>query len=374
MIALHRFATRWRHPIALCCGLWLPLISGCPTWHAPQRTPIGESSAESEIEGDVSPTSNALVARIDRVLSENLEHRRLSLAQQGGWQILHGVLAYGRDLTLTTAGGPVVVVDYVLDGGSLQGFELRRGDVIEGRRGVRAPMQISTKIGQGHRDQWLAIIAQTGLPASHAVVVPGDDSVLTIDDWVRQAEHDVPLNLELEFSWTLIALLAYRNTDHRWTSRDGLDYSVETLLASELRRDLELSVCGGTHRLNAIAMALEKRRAEGRPMTGVWKDAEAAVDAAHRLAKRNQNPDGSYSLAYLHRNGWARDLGEQLGTTGHVLEFLALSSPAKELQQPWVQRCVGRICDLLDQCASMDLECGVLYHALHGLREYRDKL
>lgn len=232
-------------------------------------------------------------------------------------------------------------------------------------------MEPSTKIGQGHRDQWLAIFAQCGLPLE--TEIHRDGHSFTIADWLRQAEHDLPRNLELEFSWSLIPLTTYHDTEHRWTARDGVEYSTDQLLDSELRQSIPTSVCGGTHRLIGIAMALDKRRAEGKPIAGVWADADARLKEAVELARENQNPDGSYSVAYIHRPGWTRDLGETLGTTGHVLEFLAFAAPDHTLQQPWVERSVRRLCQVLEECADVDLECGVLYHALHGLQEFQSR-
>jgi hypothetical protein len=153
-----------------------------------------------------------------------------------------------------------------------------------------------------------------------------------------------------------------------------MEYAIEDLLASELQQSLRSSVCGGTHRLIGIAMSLKKRRSEGKPITGIWLEAETAIGQAIELARTNQNPDGSFSIAYLHRPGWTRDLGETLGTTGHVLEFLAFAAPEQTLREPWVERSVRRLCQVLDQCQDVDLECGVLYHALHGLSEYRSRI
>ncbi|NND97293.1 MAG: ADP-ribosylation factor-directed GTPase activating protein isoform b, partial [Pirellulaceae bacterium] len=159
-----------------------------------------------------------------------------------------------------------------------------------------------------------------------------------------------------------------------WIARDGETYSTELLLASELQQNLETSACGGTHRLIGIAMALNKRRADGEPITGVWAEAAEAIQVAIAIAQQNQNPDGSYSTSYLHRTGWTRDLGESLGTTGHMVEFLAIAASDETLRQPWVQRSVRRLCEILQQCDGVDLECGVLYHALHGLVAYQDRM
>jgi hypothetical protein len=339
------------------------LNSGCPVSRIPTEPPLADSDPPIELESLLSQT-----------LTRNRENRGLSTELHGAWQILHGVLAYGRRFEVDTSEGTRPAIDYLQSGGSIVGFDPTRGDLLgqPARHGLRLDIQPVTKIGQGHRDQWLAVLVQSGLDEDAQINLGGQ--TYTMRDWVNQAQYDVPLNLEREYSWTLIALTAYDDTDHSWTARDGERYNIESLLDSELRNDLQESVCGGTHRLIGIAMTLQKRKNEGAAISEVWQRAQQVVDDSIASAKQNQNPDGSYSVAYLHRPGWARDLGEALGTTGHVLEFLALAASDETLREPWVQRSARRICEILDQCEEVDLECGVLYHALHGLAVYRDRI
>lgn len=335
---------------------------GCPVINAPSVTLP-----------EVAPSESALHAQVRRTLEWNQANRTLSTELHGAWQILHGVLAYGQDFVMQTPSGPRPTVAHLLQGGTFAGFQPELGDRLGDppRRGIRMEVEPTTKVGQGHRDQWLAILAQCGLPPETEIGVDGETS--RVIDWVRQAEYDVPLNLQYEYSWTLIGLTAYRPTTHRWVARDGNEYSIESLLASELEQDLATSACGGTHRLIGVAMALHQRKREAAPIVGVWARAQEVVDEAIAAAQQNQNPDGSYSVAYLHRQGWARDLGESIGTTGHVVEFLAIAADDATLQQPWVERSVRRLCQMIDQCQGIDLECGGLYHALHGLALYRDR-
>ncbi len=220
------------------------LALGCPLAQDPVQ-PAAQSI-------DPADPLDELVAR---TLDENLRDRKLSTSTHGAWQILHGVLAYGDQFTIETPEGQRSAIEYLLDGNRVNGFEPTSGDLIGDplRHGLRIDMQPGTKTGQGHRDQWLAVIAQCGLPLQ--TQLRSDEQAFTIDDWVRQAEHDVPRNLELEFSWSLIALTAYRDTDHRWTARDGVEYATTQLLESELQQSIPSSVCGGTHRLIGVAMA-----------------------------------------------------------------------------------------------------------------------
>lgn len=351
--------------------VWL-LAAIVPTLGCPPSGQYGADKVADLVaqEDDLAPLKDELT----RVLKQNAEGRRLFVPLHGAWQVLHGVLAYGSQFQLQSDQGTQNALSFLVSGGAVSGFQPELGDALgePPRNGVRMGLDPSTKVGQGHRDQWLAVIAQAGLTLQDELV--GGDRVFRMEDWVRQMKYDIPLNFEREYSWTLIALTTYHDTDHRWTARDGNDYSVESLLQSEINQDVETSACGGTHRLIGIAMALNRRKAEGKPVIGVWSDAQQLVSTAIELAQQNQNGDGSFSGSYFHRAGPTMDLAEGLGTTGHVLEFLALAAPDKVLSQPWVERSARHLMRTLDSCRDIDLECGVLYHALHGLQELRSRI
>jgi len=351
-------------------------LTGCPL-SLSESTAIDESNGTDAAErafGEAAAEHEVLLNRIGRCLADEKRRRGLSTMVNGAWQIFHGILAYGERFPIDTPSGRRPALEYFRRGGTCDGFQPTLGDPLasDGRYGMKVALEPTTKVGQGHRDQWLAVVAQAGVPIDAKWKV--GDHEFVIEDWLRQAELDVPLNYETEFSWTLIPLSFYRGTEHRFTGRDGDTYSTELLLESEVSRDLSASVCGGTHRLIGIAYALRNRIAEGKPLSGPWNDAASHLKAAIELTRVNQNPDGSYSTSYMHRTGWCNDLGEMLGTTGHVLEFLAIAADQTTLRSEWVRRSATKLCDILEWCRNVDLECGVLYHALHGLAEYERRL
>jgi hypothetical protein len=45
----------------------------------------------------------------------------------------------------------------------------------------------------------------------------------------------------------------------------------------------------------------------------------------------------------------------------------------QELRQEWVTRAVVSLCELLQATESVELDCGALYHAIHGLVLYRQR-
>ena len=346
----------------------------------PTQLPGSDDEGDAAADRTAASTADLPIDKlVAQTLRRELRNRGLSTSTNGAWQIFHGILAYGRDFQVETPDGPVQAIEYFASGGTCDGFRPMPGDRLPSdqpdqarRTGLRVAMEPDTKIGQGHRDQWLAVLAQAGLQLDDPWMV--GEQRFTIDDWLRQAELDVPLNYEAEFSWTLIPLSLYRPTDYRWTARDGEVWSTELLLESEVRGDLEASVCGGTHRAIGIAYAVRNRLTESAAMTSVWMEAQQHLQNAVELARANQNPDGSFSTAYFHRTGWCSDMGEMLGTTGHVLEFLAIAGDDEIVRADWVQRTARRLCQILDTLQGVDLECGVLYHALHGLARYQERL
>ena len=304
---------------------------------------------------------------IDEVLSSTYHNRTLNTDDHAAWQILHGVLTYKRDFQIYHRGQNVSALDHALVRGTIKGWTFERGSL-----GPKAIVESGTKSGQGHADQWLAVVAQCGLAADHTVEVNG--RMYTIGDWVRQVQFDVPRNAIEEYSWTLIGLTLYLSTDATWTGSDGETWSIEQLLRLEADKDINDSACGGTHRLIGMSMALNQHLAQHGDIDGVWKMTDRKIRDAIDLARRFQNPDGSFSTKYFSRPGTSVDLAMALSTTGHMVEFLTFSLTDEQLHEPWIKRAVWFLCDVFRRTESFDVECGGLYHAAHGLALYRERM
>jgi len=319
------------------------------------------------------PDTDNLQQRLDDEL-EYTFHRPLDLTKQATWQILHGALAFQREFEVTgVLGKNVSAVDHLLAGGSMDGWDIelvRSGD--RETPGIRALMEPGSKKGQGHRDQWFAVLAQCHLDPDEKIKIHGHS--LTMADFVHQVQQDVPRNFEREYSWTLIGLTIYLPTSAQWTASDGHKWSIERLVEIELEQELDTSACGGTHRLIGLTMALNQHLAQGGKLKGIWAETEKVIQDSVKRARELQNPDGSFSVNYFERPGMSADLALDLGATGHVLEFLTLAMTKEQLAEPWVARSVAHLCDLFQRTRDIGLECGALYHAAHGLVLYRQRV
>jgi hypothetical protein len=323
------------------------------------------------------PDDDSLRQHLDEVLDWTYENRHLNLRDHAAWQILHGVLAYQRSFLIETepGGKRVSALDHLLAGGAMKGWTLTPGQVFDeqtGRRGLHAELEPGSKTGQGHVDQWLAILAQCAYPSTQPIVLKG--RTFTIRDMADQAQWEVPRNVQREYSWTLIGLSAYLPSTAKWAAQDGREWSIEQLVDSEADQELETSACGGTHRLSSLAMAWRRHVTQGGRVEGVWAKAEQKIAAGIADAQRYQNPDGSFSSNYFERGGKATDLAQDIAASGHIFEFLSGAIPDGRLREPWLRSAAAYLCGVLDKTKEVPLECGGLYHAVHGLIVYRQRV
>jgi hypothetical protein len=322
------------------------------------------------------PAADQLRDRIDNVLDFTEHGRIMTLEKHAAWQLLHGVLAFGEKFQIQAEGKPVVAVDWVFEGKPMKGWTLTPTD-----KGVRAEIEAG-KLGQGHDDQWLAILSQWNVPTDRPLKVAGKD--YTVQDMVRRTMWDCYEGKES--SWTVIALSKHlRPMDQSWTATDGQFWTIDRLLAMEAgpaddeetaTNEIMNSACGGTHRLIGLAIGVNEFRAQhpGAELSSGYLAAQKRIDWAIKRAQETQLPSGAFSIAFFQRPANSANIDEHLGATGHIIEFLSFALPKERLQEPWMQRAVVYMCDLLERTRKIDLECGSLYHAAHGLVLYREKV
>lgn len=317
------------------------------------------------------PSDAELKAELDQVIDLTRQRHlspQLPDAEPGSgnnaWQIVHGALCYGNELELKVNGKLVPVLDYLFGGGQLKGWLLQPGE-----KGLVSVMDPGSKVGEGHKDQWIGYISQGGVKLDEPIKV--GNRTFKVRDLVTQVQWDI--HDRMEATWTLMALSTYLPIDATWKAKDGQQWTLERIAAMEAAQEINESACGGTHRLYGMATALRHYRATGKPLTGGWLAAQEKVNQCIELARQNQQPDGSFSTSFFLRPSTSADVALRLNTTGHTLEFLAMALDAKQLAEPWVTRSVVYLCNLLEATKKLPLECASLYHATHGLRLYRER-
>ena len=343
----------------------LLIVAGCA---GPTATPPAEPA----------PTAD-LCDRIGTVIHHAKDRRLLDASVHGAWQVVHGILAFGPDFPLAHDGTVSPALDYLLGGGGMTGWFLRPGNP-----GVLAIVEEGSTMGQGHPDQWLGYLSQCGVAETGEGLVAGlalDTKLVaggrefTLADLLAQARHDIRPGQEC--SWTLMALAAYLPPDAAWTAGDGRRWTTEAVVRMEAESDIVGAACGGSHRLYGLAAAVKAYRTihpDPPPPDSGWAVAEDVLADCIELARQFQQPDGSFSVHFFERPGRSPDVFATLGATGHVFEVLALVLDDESLAEPWVTRAAERLVTLLERTSDIDVECGALYHAVHGLAIYRRRM
>jgi hypothetical protein len=361
-------STQLRFLATFLVGATAMLLAGCSrSGEMPALAPVTHSPEKTAPVSD-----DELKQRLDHALDLAFQYRRLNVRDHAAWQVVHGAVAFGRAFPVEKDGKIFSAVDYLLAGGTMKGWNLEPGDMLGGRQGLRAVLEQGSKTGQGHYDQWLGYLSGCNLPTDQTIVV--GDRTFTIADLMAQVEWDVPRNVDREYSWTLMGLTTYHPTNYSWTASDGKTWTIEQLVGIEAEQDLGTSACGGAHRLCGLTLALNRHLDQGGQVTGGWKRAEDKIQESVRKAREMQNSDGSLSSNYLQRPGRSADLSENLGATGHILEFIVLTVPDSQIRDEWIKRAALFMCGVLERTKDIPLECGALYHAVHGMVIYRERL
>ena len=67
---------------------------------------------------------DSLKNRIDAVVDYSRDNRTLNTSTHNAWQIVHGILPYGRSFKIEHEGQKISALDWLLKGGNLNGWDL----------------------------------------------------------------------------------------------------------------------------------------------------------------------------------------------------------------------------------------------------------
>lgn len=347
-------------------------VTCAPKDDSPKKSGIEDDKKDSPmvISG---PMKKRIKACLDHVASRDL------LTSHHFWAVFHGILGQGFETTLLDEKGKKInAIEYICKGGELTGMKFTR--TVDGIDVLITP-GIGT--GQGHQDQFIAEMAQWGMPKDKEFVVDGKKypyidfcrqsmakaSVKT-DHFILPGGEKIPN----ELTWTII-LIAQYFPEHAWknkswTNNRGETLTFEDVVRYELNEPINSAACGGTHRLFGLTWAYHLYLQQGGKTEGIWKEVADKLELYKKKARQFQNKDGGFSTNYVSEPG----AGRSIGTTGHVLEWLALAMTDEELKEPWVEDSANALVQMIFDKRKQTVETGELYHAAHGLHIYYNRM
>jgi hypothetical protein len=353
--------------IAVLCATCAPVGPA-----GPEKTPTATERPTDKDEPVKLPGRDILRERIELAL-KNVRDRDLR-SDFGFWTVFHGILGLGpKDAFLTDplTGKRVNAIDYICNGGEVRGMEFP-----ETKHGLDVKTAVGELVfvGQGHQDQFIAEMTQWGMPLDRKFRVHGKDH--TFLDFVEHAKMRASLKAtpKQELSWTVLVLGQYLGTDTVWVNEAGETLRLADLLRYELDEPMDKAACGGTHRLFDLSWVHHVHLARGGKTEGIWKDVAANTVRYQQLAKKLQNADGSFSTDFFNGPGKDTTAERRINTSGHILEWLALSLSDAQLREPWVEEAANAVALMILASRNDSVEGGTLYHAAHGLLIYHARV
>ena len=357
----------------LYLGIVLLAFTGvaCP----PTPPPLTDPPKTDETKIDKLPTPIENVAQLRPRIEGALDivRSRELTTRHGFWTVFHGILGLGPKNTMLTDAKTrkkINAIEYICDGGQLEGLEFlptKEGLDVYTSMG-NDPLQTRA---QGHQDQFIAEMTQWGMQPGQPFRVAGKDYAFA--DFIRHSTMRTSVTKNQELSWAIIIIAQFRSTDHKWINSFGEKLHFEDVVRYELNASINEAACGGTHRLFGLTWAYHLHLNRGGKKSVVWKDVETKLDEHKALAKKLQNRDGTFSTDYFKGPGENPDPTARISTTGHIIEWLALTMTDDELRSPWMQNAVNALVHLI-----LDLpdraDGGSLYHAAHGLHLYHERV
>src|SRR5262249_9668550 len=127
----------------------------------------------------------------------------------------------------------------------------------KGRDGVdvesASPASNLQFLAQGHQDQFIAEMAQWGMPRTKTFNVAGRD--YTFEDFIRYSKARASTTQKQELSWAIIIIGQFYGTDVSWINKDGDQLHYNDVVRYELDQPINEAACGGTHRLFGLTWA-----------------------------------------------------------------------------------------------------------------------
>lgn len=303
--------------------------------------------------------------KLRRVLS-HYYRKPLNSRDHDAWEAMHGMLAYGLKSRIR-AGGPrgesMTAIGWLCYNNPCDRKQLMR---LNDEGEIRAQYGVGL---QGHMGQFLAMLAQCNVDKTYPIRVEGKE--FTIEDLIAAEQKTCYTGTELTFK--LIGLMHYLPSDSTWVNDRGETWSIERLIAEELKQPVRGAACGGTHRLGGLSLAVKKRQARDEPIDGEFLRAAQFTRRYEQYAYRLQNSDGSFSTEWFRGPGRETDINRRCRTSGHLLEWLLYQAEPKQLTSYRIVKGTNYLTNLLYQNANNEWEIGPHSHALHALAVY-DKL
>lgn len=290
--------------------------------------------------------SREMVALRDRARTtiRTVAGQSLSMREHTPAQLMDACLAFGCTLEIrdgSAAGKNTSAVGALLWNFNCGGYRLM---AIDGGRPL-------PRVGYGlqqYPSQLLATLAQARVATDYEIRIGQYQG--TVADLVE--DEKAACRRGANSPHRLIGLSYYLRDEREWTAADGETWSISRLAGEELARRADPADVQSVHQLYALSLALARETSRKEPLDETLLRVREYLVKYHDYAFRVQNADGSWNEFFFAFQGPSRSELGALRSTGHILEWLAMSLPEDRLAEPSMVRAVGYTTSLVSKHAA----------------------
>jgi hypothetical protein len=149
---------------------------------------------------------------------------------------------------------------------------------------------------------------------------------------------------------------------------------MERLVRTQTQASVLNAPCGGCHQLFALSLARNAYIRKYGRLRGAWLEADQKLQQHIAAAQTLQNKDGSFSVQFFKGSEHSDEFEKRIKSSGHMLEWLMAALPERRLKEYWVRHAIETLARDLITHSKEGAEPGALYHAVHSLVLYRERV
>jgi len=268
--------------------------------------------------------------------------KEMSTTQNTPAEIMQNILAFGCKTTVYSQahGKSISAVGSLCYGTSCGGYR------VIGER----PEGVVPRVGLGRQQrpgELLAVLAQGRVAPNYPVKAGAFRG--TIDDLVDWEKLSCREGADL--SMKLIGLAYYVRDESTWQNDRGETWSIERMVADELKRPIDGSPDGGTNRLIALAYVCDLRAGRDQSLDGEFAKVLSCLEDHAVTAFARQQSDGSWHAGYFEPQDLSDDKTSHLLVTGQMLRWLIPVVTESQLGDPRIVKAVTFLVNALAEPA-----------------------
>jgi len=305
-----------------------PITKAEPKVETPRKSSPAVEPPAAEPLPELTPELTAFRDRIRATLAA-YQRYMMNTREHTPADILRLCQAYGCGTEVQHAGQPVNGITCLCWNYNCAGYEMLQ--VAGGR--------VTPRVGYAYQNeagQMLATLALARVPTDYPI--RAGERVRSVADIVEFEK----LNCRDSGaqSWRLAGLAHYVPLDAAWKNDRNEPWTVERLVGYELDQPVAGARQGGTDRLLALGIAVNRWKKAHGSDTSTWRSAAKFIADYQQHAFRVQHTDGSWHPAYFAAIGATNDYMGHLRASGHVARFLAVTLPDRRLNDPAMVRAI----------------------------------